>query len=74
MANQIMRSCVEAPKFAYVPTFLKNTAWQLGLKIEIEVDKGWLRETIRFKVEGDENKLKTFKINLEKAIQEYQRN
>lgn len=72
MANGIIRSWIEAPRFANGPTFLKNLAWQLGLNIEIEVDKGWLRETVRFKVEGEEGKLRKFKVVLEEALQEYQ--
>lgn len=72
MANGIVRSWIEAPKFANVPTFLKNLAWQLGLDIEIEVDKGWLRETVRFKVEGEEDKLRKFKVVLDESLQEYQ--
>ena len=72
MSNAIVRSWVEAPKFANVPTFLKNLAWQLGIDIEIEVDKGWLRETVRFKVEGDEMKVKKFISVFNQAAEEYQ--
>jgi hypothetical protein len=72
MANVIVRSWVEAPKFANVPTFLKNLAWQLGLNIEIEVDKGWLRETVRFKIEGEEAKVKKFTFVFNQAAEEYQ--
>ncbi len=72
MSNAIVHSWVEAPKFANVPTFLKNLAWQLGVNIEIEVDKGWLRETVRFKVEGDEEKVKKFASIFNKAAEEYQ--
>lgn len=72
MSNAIVRSWVEAPKFANVPTFLKNLAWQLGINIEIEVDKGWLRETVRFKVEGEEAKVKKFISVFNQAAEEYQ--
>jgi hypothetical protein len=72
MANAIARSWVEAPKFANVPTFLKNLAWQLGLNIEIEVDKGFFRETVRFKVEGDEDKVRKFASVFNEAAKEYQ--
>lgn len=72
MANAIVRSWVEAPKFANVPTFLKNLAWQLDLNIDIEVDKGFFRETVRFKVEGDEEKVRKFASVFNKAAEEYQ--
>ena len=72
MSNAIVRSWVEAPKFANVPTFLKNLAWQLGINIEIEVEKGWLRETVRFKVEGEETKVKKFISVFNQAAEEYQ--
>jgi hypothetical protein len=72
VSNAIVRSWVEAPKFANVPTFLKNLAWQLGINIEIEVEKGWFRETVRFKVEGEETKVKKFFSVFNQAAEEYQ--
>jgi len=66
-----IRSWVEAPKWANVSNFIKNLAWELGLECTVEVDKGWIRETVRYVVEGEEAKLRTFKDKLLSTARAY---
>lgn len=44
-----------------------------SLKLVIDVDKGWLRETVRFEVEGSEDRVDLFKKELHLAMDDYQR-
>ena len=65
------KAWIEAPKFAGVPSFLKTTAWQLDIEIKVDVDSGWWFETVRFEVNGEENKVRKFQRILKQAIEEY---
>jgi len=51
-----IKSYIEAPRWAAFPEFLRNRCFVLGLDLEIDIDKGWIRETVRFKIEGKESK------------------
>lgn len=64
-------SYAEVPRWAGFPTFIKNLAWKLGLDCTVEVDKGILRETVRFKVEGYGYKLEKFAKILQDSMDEY---
>ena len=55
-----IRTFVEAPKWAKLPSFIKNVCWSLGLDYKVEVDKGWISENIRFMVSGEEEKVNQF--------------
>lgn len=66
-----IRSSIEAPRWAKLPTFLRELAWRLDCEIEVQSEKGWIRETVMFEVRGTEEKLVAFKQNLEKATAEY---
>jgi len=55
-----IRTVVEAPKWAKLPSFIKNVCWFLGLDCKVEVDKGWISENIRFMVSGEEGKVAQF--------------
>lgn len=43
----------------------------LDLKIDVETDKGWLTEDIRFRVEGEEDKVDEFYRRVKSAIKKY---
>ncbi len=62
---------VVAPRFARVPTFIRDMAFILGLDLSIEVEKHFIRETVRFRVEGDEGKVGRFRTALAEAMSEY---
>lgn len=67
-----VRSYVRAARWANVGKAIRDAAWTLGLQADIEVDKGWVRETTRFCVWGDAEKVRTFWENFQQAIKEYE--
>lgn len=67
-----LKSMIEAPRWAGASKFIKNLAWELGLELQIEVDKGFIRETVRYKVSGTESKLRNFQRIFEQSCAEYQ--
>jgi hypothetical protein len=44
-----------AARWAHVSTFLKNLCFKYNLKINLDIDKGWLRESCRFVIIGKES-------------------
>jgi len=67
-----LKSYVEAPKWAAFPKFLKNTCFMYDLKvIYMDIDKGWIRETVRFKVEGGESNLRRLQKAIDIGVEEY---
>lgn len=59
------------PRWAKFSDFLKDLAWDLDLVIEIEIDKGIIRESGRYVVEGDEESIKKFRRMISSAIEAY---
>jgi len=55
------KSRISALKIVKVGDFVKNLAWDHGLRCETEIDKGWLRETVRFEVFGTFAEVSGFK-------------
>lgn len=68
-----LKSWIEAPRWAGASKFIKNLAWELGLQLQIDIDKGFFTETVRFKVSGTESKLKQFSNTYANSISHYQR-
>jgi len=53
-----VKSHANGPKWACLPSFLKNIAWRHGAEIKIEVDEHWITETVRFDItSGVEEKI-----------------
>ena len=67
-------SYFEGPRWAAFPSYIKTTCHMLGLKLDMEVDKGFLRETVRFKVVGPESALRQFNAQLEADVTDYNKN
>jgi hypothetical protein len=67
------REIVEAPRWAGFQTLVKDLAWGYGLKLDLQADKGWIRETVRFSVEGEDSKVASFKRDLYASLEDYQR-
>jgi hypothetical protein len=61
----------EGPRWLRIPKFLKDECWERHLKIEIEVDKGLIRETVRFDISGPLEKVERLKGDAYAAIQAY---
>jgi hypothetical protein len=72
MGSGTLKSYIEAPRWAAFPKFLKDECFMLNLKIvRLDIDKGWVRETVRFEIEGGESDLLRFKRSLEASVKEY---
>jgi len=67
------RDMIEAPRWAGGSRLVRDLAWGYDLKLDIQIDKGWIRETVRFAVEGDDQKVINFKKDLYASIEDYQR-
>ena len=67
-----LKSYVEGPRWAGFPKFLKDACFMYDLKIvQMDIDKGFIRETVRYKVEGTESNLMRLKKAIEISIEEY---
>ena len=71
MEEASIKTTCEGPRWACIPEFIKNLAFELDLKCDIDVDKGWIRENIRFKVSGAAAGVLAFKRVFEKAFKQY---
>lgn len=66
---------VECSKSAEFPKFIRNLAWELNLKLEIDIDEtGWIfkKQTTRFKVIGEKEKVMSFVSSVNESIADYQ--
>lgn len=61
----------KAPKFARLPTFIKDECWKRGLRVDMEVTKGWIRESVRIKVSGDKTKVHDFRSAMYYALESF---
>lgn len=68
----VYRSYIQGPRWAGLPTFIKNAAFMNSLSVQIDIDKGFLRETVRFEIEGPIDRINAFKAAIQAAIQDYQ--
>ncbi len=66
-----IKSHIEGPRWARSDQAIKNVAWSLGLKCKVERDTSFLRETVRFEVEGNESNLIAFKNVLTSSLEEW---
>lgn len=65
------RGYVEGPRWAKFPKFLRNECWRRELALELEVEKGWIRETVRFHVLGPPAQVKAFEAMLHTSLAEW---
>jgi hypothetical protein len=65
------RSYIEALKSADVPSYVRKLAWNLGLDVTVNVEKGIFRETTFFSVDGSDDDVYTFKKRLYRALENY---
>lgn len=61
----------ETPRLARLPSFIKNACREGSLKLEISVDKGWFRETVRVKVTGPYLRLRALKWAIYSVIDDW---
>lgn len=66
------REIIEAPRWARFPKALRNLCFEMGLDLDMEVERGWLREMIRIRVSGAETELAKLQYAVYATIDEYQ--
>jgi len=70
------KNTIECPKSANFIPFIKNLAWELGLKLNLDFDEtGWIfkQQHIRFEVNSeDESQVQMFVNRLCGAVEDYQ--
>ncbi len=74
MSDEIIgtiRSSIEGPRWAKFRSVVRGVGWERDLELELEIEKGWVRETVRFKVVGTETKLRRFMKILDESVNEY---
>ena len=59
--HSVWTEIITAPRWGQLPKAFRNMCWERGLSLEIEVDQGWIMETIRIRVSGPEAKVSRFK-------------
>ena len=70
-----LRAWAKALRWAGVEGFIRTLAWEHGLDVDrMEVDKGWIRVTIRYQVSGFESDLHRFRRAMRAAVKEYNAN
>lgn len=67
------KGMMELPRWADGKTFLKNLAFMTDCDIEMDSEKGWLRETIWYKITGTNDSISSFSVQYDRAINNYSR-
>lgn len=62
------KTILKGSRFAGMSIFLRDMAFGMGLELQIEVEKGFIQETVRFKVEGIESKVREFVADLDASL------
>lgn len=65
------RDIIQGPRWAGISTFIKDECWGRGLDLTIESEKGWIRETVRIEISGDDAKVEAFRRDLYSALEAY---
>jgi hypothetical protein len=66
------RDVVEGPRWAAFPSFLRDECWKRDLdNVKIEVEKGWVRETVRFDISGPDDAIASLQRDIESVMVAY---
>lgn len=66
-----IKSWMSGLKCVNITRFLRSVAWELGIDIKIlERDRGLLRETVYFQLEGEKIQLSEFGRIVKKTVEE----
>lgn len=60
-----------APRWAGLSSFIKDECWRRGVELQIEIEKGWIRETSRIKITGPEETVTRLKRDVYAAMDGY---
>lgn len=64
----LIESWLEGPRWNDIEVWLMKTALELKLKCSTNIKKGFLRKTVFYKIEGEENCLLMFKKRIETLV------
>jgi hypothetical protein len=62
---------VQAPRWAGLSSFIRDLAFLYQVKLNIEVEKGWIAEKIRFVADGEPDAIDRFRGSLDDAMNKY---
>lgn len=62
---------VQAPRWARLSSFIRDLAFLYQVTLNIEVEKGWVVEKIRFIADGDPDSIDKFRGSLDDAMNKY---
>lgn len=71
MAETQWTEIFTGPRSSGFPTFIRNLCWQGNLSCEMEVDKGWFRETVRVKIRGEGREIDGMRHKVHAALKTY---
>lgn len=67
----ILKSYINGPRWANVENFLRKVCFINNYKIELYIEKGFICETVYFKIECPDDEVDKLKTYLEYSIQKY---
>lgn len=62
---------IECPRWAGFPAFLRRLCLVHDASVEMEIDKGWIRETVAYRIKGPIAKIVTIQQEIEQSAREY---
>ena len=64
------KGIITAPRWMKVPTALRNICFERAVKCDLDIDKGWITETVRFTLTGDKQKIAALRWSIRSVIEE----
>lgn len=71
MPQSAYKAIYQCPRWARFPTALRDMCYAHNLTLDIQVEKHWLSETVRYTITGPDHKVKAMKKAINKTIREY---
>ena len=71
MAQIIAKSCIKCSRWAKFPIFIKNVCFLNDVEVILDIDKGFIRETIRVEITGEKLKVKKVARIIETSVKKY---
>jgi hypothetical protein len=71
--DTVYRGFIEGHRWARLQSMLRTEAMCADVDIELTVDKGWIMETVWYKVSGQPENVAEFRKEVKKTIAEYEK-
>jgi hypothetical protein len=72
MANTTIKGIIEAGRWTGIPKFLKDVCFFNDVKLIMDIDKGWLTETVRYQISGDSKAVNSVRDDIREALEFYE--